>query len=166
MESKYFNLDVLRLIIFFSSLIIAGFCDLSFRVIPNWLTVPVTILGFIFAFFINGLNGLVFSFLGSLIGFLPFYIIYKKGGIGAGDVKLMTMVGSIFGPTMVINSIWYTSIVGFVMALYKLISLNRINSGFKNMLSIFTGKFSTSNVTIPYGVAIVIGSYIAYFKLN
>jgi len=106
-----------------------------------------------------------------MIGFIPLYLVFRLGGIGAGDVKLMGAVGAVGGPKLVIISFWYTSIIGFIMALYLLIKEKQLLEGMKLFKTALTNIFHTKkstiipekSLTIPYGIAIVIGSYISFF---
>lgn len=168
--------DLVRLVLFFCSLIVAAYTDLRFRTIPNWLTILATLAGILMSCLSHGVGGALLSLLGWFLGFSPFYILYRKGGLGAGDVKLMGMVGALGGPRLVIVSFWYTSLIGFVMASLKLWQEGQMKSGFGRSLELIVRVFGIRTkagsdakekaLTIPYGLAIVFGSYAAYFAMN
>ena len=98
-------------------LMIASFTDIRSQKIPNLLTYPTIILSLLYNLFTKGPEGLLLSLAGLVIGLFFFMIPYLKGGIGAGDVKLMGAVGAALGPKFVINAFLFTGIIGGVYAL-------------------------------------------------
>lgn len=94
----------------------AAFIDLRTRRVPNWLTVPVFVLGVIFQGVFHGwretsadgalTGGLLDAGLGFLVGFGTLFILWLIGGGGGGDAKLMGAL-----------SVW----LGFRPTLYVLI---------------------------------------------
>ena len=81
-------------------LVSAGTDLWKFR-IYNALTVPLFLSGLIYHSFAGQVAGLTCSVMGLLAGTLPFLPLYLKGGMGAGDIKLMAGVGAWLGP-------WFT----------------------------------------------------------
>ena len=123
-----------------------------------------------------GYMGIIQSLAGWILGFFPFYLVFRKKGIGAGDVKLMAMVGTLGGVKILMLSYLYTSLIGFFMACYILFRAGQIRNGFLKSLQLFLRLFgisykpvlspeSEATLTIPYGAAIAAGSYIAYFTM-
>lgn len=153
-------------------LIAAAFTDLKWRTIPNALTLGATAIAFFISVFAAGWHGVLFCGLGWTIGFVPFYVLFRLGGLGGGDVKLMGAVGALGGPKLVIMSFWYTSLIGFLMAIAVLVRNHKIEWGVrqtKRLLASLAGRASRPQIkepgalTIPYGLAIVFGSYLAFF---
>lgn len=166
--------DTFHVAVFFIVLIIAAYTDLKYETLPNWLTFSATLIGCFFGYIHDGIYGVGFAILGWFIGFLPFYLLYIMKGIGAGDVKLMAAVGALGGPKLIIYSFWYTSIAGFLMALALLIWKKKLLWGVKKTSNLFLKSLgiksasfqekSEEALSIPYGLAIVFGSYIAFFN--
>jgi prepilin peptidase CpaA len=76
----------------------ATLSDLREHKVPNVLTFGGAFLAFILQWTLNGGSGLVMAatgWLACLACFLPFYV---RGGMAAGDVKLMAAVGAFIGP--------------------------------------------------------------------
>jgi prepilin peptidase CpaA len=99
-------------------LTIAAVTDLQHRKIPNAVTIPAMLYGLICHTYLNGLDGFLFSVMGTVVGLgllLLFYI--NNGMMGAGDVKLMGAVGSILGPLGVFKAFLFTAVVGGIYAL-------------------------------------------------
>ncbi len=170
------DLYLTRLIIFFLCLTCAAYTDLKQRSIPNWITLSGTCAGFLLGAVAQGYMGIIQSLAGWILGFFPFYILYKKKGIGAGDVKLMAMVGTLGGVKILMLSYLYTSLIGFLMACHSLLQAGQIRNGFLRSWQLFLKLFGVSSkplsrpdsevvLTIPYGAAIAAGSYMAYFTM-
>jgi prepilin peptidase CpaA len=111
------------LIIFLSAvLIIAATIDMRTYRIPNLLTYPTMLIALIYHTVTNGLNGLVFSSLGLMVGMGLFSIPFFMGVMGAGDAKLMGAVGAVLGCRGVLNASLFTAVAGGVFALILLFS--------------------------------------------
>jgi leader peptidase (prepilin peptidase)/N-methyltransferase len=130
--------------------IIVFFIDLKHYIIPNILTFPLMILGFVKSFDPN-LNSLFPNYLNSLIGGMFGYGIiwsiiffYKqiknKEGMGLGDAKLLAAIGFWFGWISIPFVIFSSSIVALILVIPSLLNKSR--------------KFSSQ---IPFGPFIIIG---------
>ena len=102
---------------------IATITDLRVRKIPNLLTFPAMAVALIYHCTTRGLYGFSASAIGLFLGILFFVIPYVMGGMGAGDAKLMGVVGAILGPENLIVSTLFVTIFGGIYALF-IFSLN------------------------------------------
>lgn len=82
---------------------IAVVSDLRHHRISNFLVLSGLFLGVSCQASSSGLVGVGYALLGSLIGFAVFLPMYALGGMAAGDVKLMAMVGTFLTPY---NALW------------------------------------------------------------
>ena len=131
--------------------IIIFFIDLKHFIIPNELTFPLMLIGFVKSFEPN-LNQTIFpnyinSLIGGVFGYLIIWLIiffYKKvrnkEGMGLGDAKLMAVVGFWFGWASIPFTIFISSFVALIFSIPSLIKKN------KNMAT-----------QIPFGPYIIIG---------
>jgi prepilin peptidase CpaA len=129
------------------------------------------ILALSYYFFTEGISGLLFSLGGLVIGISIFFILYFMGWMGAGDAKLMGVIGASLGAKGVISVILYTSVVGGIYALILVVSKRHQFNGFfrqqlEGLKSIYlTHSFipAVSKEKRPklcYGVAIALGTFI------
>jgi len=148
------SITTLLLLILSVFFIIIFFIDLKHYIIPNELTFPLMVIGFLKSFDPN-LNKAIFpnyinSLIGGLIGYLIIWFIifvYKKirnkEGMGLGDAKLLAVVGFWFGWLSIPFTIFISSLVALIFVTPSVLNKSR------NMTS-----------QIPFGPYIIIGSII------
>ena len=131
-----FSIDSLLFVILYCFLVIIFFIDLKHFIIPNELTFPLMIIGFLKSLDPN-LNKLIFpNFLNSIIGgvlgyFLIWLIIFvykklrNKEGMGLGDAKLLSALGFWFGWYSIPFIIFLSSFTGLLFVLPSLILKKR-----------------------------------------
>ncbi len=140
----------LFLIILSVGFIIIFFIDLKHFIIPNSLTFPLMILGFLKSFdpylnplfpnYINSLIGGLFGY-GIIWSIIFFYKqVRKKEGMGLGDAKLLSVIGFWFGWIAIPFVIFISSIVALFSVIPSLIKKS------KNMSS-----------QIPFGPFLILG---------
>lgn len=146
--------------------------DVRYRRIPNLLVLSALIAGLAINFSFNGLPGLKSSALGFAIAFIPMLLLHIFGAMGAGDVKLMGAVGSILGIAVMPVTLVLVVMVGALLAIYTMIRAGTVFSTLHGVARIFVGilpgwempRFAMApdrRHTIPYGVAIMVGSLIS-----
>lgn len=166
---------------------LAAAIDIKSRRIPNWLTLTVAAAGLIggFLFFVlkgdlqAGLQWLLFSGKGWLVGIGIFFIPFMLGGMGGGDVKLLGAIGAFKGVSFVIETALIGALWGGVLALLAIFLkkrpaiLKRFGAGLK-LFYLTGGKagkefiLPDENVSdkeklyVPYGVAIFLGALTVY----
>ena len=110
-------LDWMRTTVLLITLAIAVRQDLRSRRIPNELIVPAAMAALFLAMMLDGGIGLWQTLFGGLLGFLCFLPLYLLRVMGAGDVKLMTVVGMLVGPGRIIPVLLAVFVAGGVLAL-------------------------------------------------
>ena len=129
------SLTTLFFWILYLSFIIIFFIDLKHFIIPNVITFPLMILGFLKSFdpnlsylFPNFIN----SLLGGILGYgIIFSIIYfykqvrKKEGMGLGDAKLFAVIGFWFGWISIPFIIFLSSVIALISVLPSLIKKSK-----------------------------------------
>jgi leader peptidase (prepilin peptidase)/N-methyltransferase len=109
------------LFIFCSSLVVITFIDLDHQIIPDEISLPGIVIGFLFSFFLPGI-GWLNSLFGILLGGGSLFLVawsYEKltgkEGMGGGDIKLLAMMGAFLGWRSVPFIIFAASLVGSVI---------------------------------------------------
>jgi len=160
------------------SLVCAGigaFRDVRTHRIPNWLTGPSILVGLLLHLMVGGWKSLAGAALAGLIAGGVFLIFHLAGGMGAGDVKLMTAVSCLAGPSYVAEILVATALMGGVFAIIVAISRHRVKETLSNIgvLAIHHGTSglrphsninvgNAERIRLPYGVAIASGVAISY----
>ena len=83
--------------------ILAASTDVWKFKVYNLLTLPALALGLIVSTALGGWAGLGASLLGAGFGFGILAVFFALGGVGAGDVKLLTAVGAWLGPSWTVH---------------------------------------------------------------
>lgn len=109
------------LFVFCSSLVVVTFIDLEHQIIPDTITLPGIVIGFVASFFIpefgwvNSLIGIVAGGGSLLLIAYGYELLTKKEGMGGGDVKLLAMMGAFLGWKAIIFIIFTSSLIGSVV---------------------------------------------------
>ena len=146
--------------------------DVRYRRIPNMLVLTALIAGLAINSAFAGWHGLGSSLLGFTLGFIPMLLLHIFGAMGAGDVKLFGAVGTILGVSLMPMTLVLVAILGGVLAVFTTLRAGTMISTLHGVLRIFVGilpgwempRFAMApdrRHTIPYGVAIMIGSLIS-----
>jgi len=106
-----------------ASLIVVTFIDFDHQIIPDEISLPGIVLGFLASFFLQE-PGWLSSLLGIVVGWgslaLVFYAylwLTGREGMGGGDAKLLAMLGAFLGLKAVPFIIFSSSLVGSVVGL-------------------------------------------------
>lgn len=100
--------------------------DLKSYKISNHLIIFGLIIGILFNFFEYGWTSISISFLGILLPILLLFPLFLIKALGAGDIKLFSVLGSFYGVTYVFKIIVAAFIIGAVMSLVYLIKYKQV----------------------------------------
>ena len=164
-------IGLLRFSYFALILLIAAAWDIRFKRIPNWLTYPSMIVALSYHFISGGVEGFLFSLGGAVAGMAILIIPYLMRGMGAGDVKLVGVVGAFLGVGKMFVALLWTAVVGGFYAIGLLIYCVYLKRAPEPRLSAaypYNGpENSTSSIaklrkpSLCYGVAIAIGTILS-----
>ena len=166
--------DLMKLLLLIPMAMFIMYYDVRYRRIPNLLVLGLLIGGLTINISFGGFNGALTSVEGFALAFLPMFLIHVFGAMGAGDVKLFGAVGSVIGVSMVPLTFVVVVMLGAVLAIYTMLRSGTMFSTLHGVLRIFVGimpgwempRFAIPpdrKHTIPYGVAIMLGSLLAAF---
>ncbi len=150
--------------------LIGAVTDVRSRRIPNVITLPGFFAGLLLHFWFNSWSGLGLAALAALIAFAIFFIFFVAGGMGGGDVKLMTAVAALGGDQFTISILIMTALAGGVMAFVLALVRGRLLQTLRNVGLLLLHhrhqglqphpELNVSNertLRLPYGTAIAAG---------
>jgi prepilin peptidase CpaA len=141
---------------------IAAIVDVSSRRIPNWLSGAALLAGLLVHAWQDGLTGILMALAGAALGLAILLPLYAINAMGAGDVKLLTGIGALVGPQMLVSVAVYALIAGGVMSLIVLAHRRRLLT-FAHDIIVLHRPPTRSGETAPYAVAIAAGVYLSLF---
>ena len=165
------------------AMVVAAVIDGVKLKVPNWLTFPLIISGWVFSavsYSWAGMPwwaGLGWSLLGTLVGLALLLPAYAIGGMGAGDVKLLMGCGAWVHAAATFYAFCVGAIVGGVLAILMVVIsktwehhhrqfwkiLNEITTiRDPEKLATIAAERKDSMRKLPYGIPITIGALI-YF---
>jgi prepilin peptidase CpaA len=148
--------------------VVAGFSDLRFRRIPNWLNVSGVLFGIILNWATRGLPGVGGSLLGAGVGLVLLVPFAAVGGMGMGDVKFIAALGAFLGLRNLITVVALGVFVNFLMAVFAIIWKRRVLETARNLARILTAvagfhlpgpELTLENprlLKVPFGVAMAV----------
>ena len=153
----------------------AAVSDYRTHRIPNWLALSGAVFGLIYNTVLPPFPhaGFFFALGGLGLGLLLFLPLYLLRAMGAGDVKLLAMVGAFLGPKETFYAALASMIVGGVISILYVLARGTALRMWRNLTSLlqlgFLGAMSGSAPSLritpeasagrlPYGVAIAIGT--------
>lgn len=175
-------LEITRHGLLLGTAVVCAYTDLAKGKLYNVVTMTAIVLGLAVSVALDvpvgGYRHLAASALACVTGAGLLWAVYLFGGLGGGDVKLMAAIGALSASwrvTLII--VFYAACVGAMWAVGVLIWQGRLRSGLKQSgrLLLTCGRGATpgdagepsrksSTVTIPYGVAIALGTVAAWFE--
>ena len=162
-------------LIFFTGL--AAVFGLTQRRIPNWLILLGLLVGLLLHL-PGGVRQLLESVAGLALGILIFFLPFALGWLGAGDVKFMGVIGAMLGVGWIPRILFYSALAGGLLAVFAIFTkgvniqlLRRTWRDIKLLLvsrgamlpEPIAAKEESRASTIPYGVAIGVGTLIAFY---
>jgi len=127
-SGQNFSPDFWKYFVFISFGIIIFSIDVVHKIIPDVLSLPLLIIGFLFSLIPGSKMGIVSAFTGAAFGFFVFFILaylfhrfMKKEALGGGDIKLIAAIGSFVGFYGVLFTIFFASFFAliFILVFYK-----------------------------------------------
>ncbi len=177
------HLEALSIHVLFVLLLVAVLHDVRSRRIPNWLILTGIVLAFVFQaldrfggfeFYVQTVK---YALLGGLVGFLLFVPMYALKLLGAGDVKLLAMVGLWLGPMDTLQTALYTLIAGGILALVWSAVTGTLRQVLSNLHAMFASSFMNvsaggglllvkpqTSTRLPYAIAIACGAVFVLFS--
>jgi prepilin peptidase CpaA len=184
---EFFTLQNWPLLFISVAMIVAAVIDGWKLKVPNWLTFPLILSGWLFGLLndcglgLSGASGgIVGALAGTVLGFLLLLPIYAIGGMGAGDVKMQmgfgAWVGAFYGLWNGLAIIWWAfaiaAIIGGVVALAMIVVRGQYRQNLQNTREILGDLIKSKGIgevadkagqrkprlhLLPYGIPLCIG---------
>lgn len=166
-----FHTELLYVAAAFGVSLVGAAFDLRDRRIPNLLTLPGILAGLVLHQLTAGWHGVGQAAAAGGIAFVIFLVFWLAGGMGAGDVKLMTAVACMAGLAHVAWLLTLTALAGGAMAVglalwrgqlretimnVGAIAVHHRYEGLKPHPDLNVGNART--LRLPYALAIAAGS--------
>jgi prepilin peptidase CpaA len=166
--------------------IVAAYIDGKELRVPNKLTFPMIIAGWIWSSISYGMSGegwyigLMWSLAGTAVGLMTLIPAMSIGGMGAGDVKMMAAIGAWVHCTITFYAFCLSTIIGALLAVAMIVKSGQIQKHYNQFWLIFNEIVSIRNpeklaviakerkpsmYLLPYGIPLAIGT-ILYFAWN
>lgn len=153
-------------------LAIAVYTDWRWRRIYNWLTLPAFLIGLVLSAVFGGWDGFLASLGGAGTAFAVFLLLFLFGGMGGGDLKLMTAIGAWLGFPLILVDMIYVALAGGVLGVAFALQAGAMRKVLSNIYHFFAvallpGVKPTEILTesaapkFPYGLAIAAGTLLA-----
>lgn len=152
--------------------VLIAYHDMRYRRIPNAFVLATLTSGFAINVIFGGLPGAVGSLKGCGLAFVLMFVLHVFGAMGAGDVKLFAAIGSVVGGALVLPTFLIVILTGGALAVCSMIRGRAVRTTMHRVVQILAGlmpgwempRFAVPTdrrQTIPYGVAITLGSLIS-----
>lgn len=119
--------ELLSSLIFCSGLLVISVIDIHHQIIPDEISLPGIVVGFLFAIWVGKVSWLE-SLLGIFVGGGSFLLvawgyekISKQEGLGGGDIKLLAMIGAWLGVQSLLVVIILSSLLGSLIGITVMI---------------------------------------------
>ncbi|MBV7487622.1 MULTISPECIES: A24 family peptidase [Pseudomonas] len=157
--------ELVSMVLLIGLLGVAVVSDLLHHRIPNMLVLLGLALGLAGQTYSGGVGGLGDSLLGILICFALFLPMYAFGGMAAGDVKLMAMVGSFLPFQYALWAAMFSLVAGGVCGLLIVLVRGQLRQTFGRYWLILRAQAylaptsdEVAGKPFPYSIAILIGT--------
>ncbi len=147
--------------------------DVRSRRIPNLLTGASVVLGLLLHLGVGGWRQMGMAAAAGLVGGAVFFVFFVVGGMGAGDVKLMSAVSAIAGFGHLEEMFLAIALVGGLMAVALAVARGRLKATLANVGSLIhhhalagalphpdLNLANPKTLRLPYGLPIAAGCWI------
>lgn len=136
-------------LLFACAMIVLFAIDLEHQILPNAITIPGIVLGFLLAFFLppGWLSSLIGLLAGGGVLFTIAEVYYRTRGVeglGMGDVKMLAMIGAFLG--------WQLMLVTLILASF---------SGSVVGIALLASGRGGMKAALPFGTFLAVGALVA-----
>jgi prepilin peptidase CpaA len=140
----------------------ASYWDVRARRIPNWLTGSLALAALVVHAF-GGWQSIGVSLLVMAILTAGGTLLYSRGGIGGGDIKLAIAGSGMLSYPLCVPFLLYTAIGGGLLAVLFLVFRGGLRASFSPVVLLTVGGtngVAANRATLPYAVAFAFGAIV------
>ena len=154
-----------------------SYCDIRWRVLPNWLTLGGAAVALVGRFGFGGWPLLVDGFAAAAVAGCFLLIPFLARGAGGGDVKMLFAAGAIAGWERLFTMLWVTSLAGVVMGVLMLAAGSLDGSRLRHFArcafdwrydrkagALALAPKDASRCRIPFSVPVAVGLFVALVR--
>lgn len=156
----------MKIIFLLLILLYCTYTDIRQRRIYNKVLLTGLMIAFLVNFYELGVSGIFITFKGLFVGILIFILPYYLGWLGAGDAKLVGLIGAFTGWEFAMYDALIIAVTGGLISSLLLIKDKKIGPFLKSLfLFMFTRSFvylreEDTKYSFPYAIAILMGTCI------
>lgn len=163
-------MDVLLIVPLFALLGAAVYSDIRSHRIPNLYLLLGAIVAAAGQVWLSGVDGLIAWAAGLSLGLLCFLPLYAFGGMAAGDVKLMAVVGGYLGVAGAFWAVVFSLLAGTLLGLGILLCKKQLFRSLQRYWAIASLRAyidppvdDAARLRFPYAMAILLGSLLSVY---
>lgn len=134
-------------VVAFVILTIAAACDYYTKKIPNLIIVSGYVIAFATMIILNGFDDCYIYFIRALWPIPALFIFYLLKALGAGDVKLFSVISIFFPTELLIRFIICSFVIGAVYGLLKMLIARELHIKMLGLLSYVKDCIATGSVS-------------------
>jgi prepilin peptidase CpaA len=131
--------------------LVTAWTDMRTRRIPNAVTLPMWIAGWIYQIAFFQTDGLLEGLAGFGVGFLTFFTLWMIGSAGGGDVKLLGALSVWLGLSLTLK-VMLASLIFVIAGTFGVLFSNMLTKGWKSTRKQFSretsGKSGRKNAAV------------------
>lgn len=148
---------------------IAVIMDFATGKVSNRLIVVGLIVGLVLQIVFGGKENIDNAFIGAIVPIIVLILVFIIGGIGAGDIKLFSVIGVFLGPRGVFICIIVAIVIGAIISLGKILMNRNFYIYFSNLFNYVSTlnqtnkiqlykreKYNTIHFTLPILLSVLI----------
>jgi prepilin peptidase CpaA len=117
-------MPIATVLIVVAVLMVSTVTDVAWHRIPNVVLLPALLAALVLQYSFAGFSGVISAVSGLFVGIAFLLPLYALGGMGAGDAKLLGVVGAFLGPWATLVAGAFTLIAGAIFGLLYIAARN------------------------------------------
>jgi prepilin peptidase CpaA len=138
--------------------VVVAYCDTRTRLIPNSLAIAIGALGLVRIALAGDPRAAAFTVAAAAAVFTITFLLFWRGHVGGGDVKLLTASALLVGHDDLLGFLFAMSLCGGILAL-AVVAAHKLGPSLRPVARAATAPPAredrgSARLTVPYGVAI------------